>query len=619
MNKALRQKPMPAGRGGATGMIWPGRLVRSIRRAVIAGLLIGLALPAQAAGDHPLRPIDTSSPRATLQSFMEITDSLYRRTSSIFEDYGNSTQLYPTVEQRRMQLKVFADIPSAVRILDVSNILPVLRDSVSVERMLQFREILDRIEIPNFADIPDREEMARTGAKRWRIPDTELAFVLIEDGPRAGEFLLSAGSVDRLPEFYERVKALPYKPGPGKQLSDLYNVISDGHAATIYDAYATSPAGLGFIVPPRWLLSMPGWLRIRVAEVAFWQLIGLGIGLLLSIAIVAVGYRLARRLTRGPEDNANRGWSALPVPLAILLIAGVVLPAWLLLFRVSGTIRIVLEFAQTGMSILSLAWLSIVSCTILAEMLVSSDHLKHSSLDSQLIRLGMRLAGTAGAIALLISGADELGFPAYSVVAGLGVGGLAIALAARETLANLLGSMLIMFEKPFRIGHVIRIGTIEGTVEDVGFRSTRIRTPDNSLISIPSNAVVNSTVENLSLRPLRRQRFFVQVTYDTPRDKLQALIDGIQRILDEHPLTKSTNYQVRLNNLSDSSLDILVLFHLEALDYTTELREREAILFKLMELAEELAISFAFPTRTLHVAPAENQAAPVSVPSGSSR
>jgi len=179
--------------------------------------------------------------------------------------------------------------------------------------------------------------------------------------------------------------------------------------------------------------------------------------------------------------------------------------------------------------------------------------------------------------------------------------------------------MLIMFEKPFRIGHVIRIGTIEGTVEDVGFRSTRIRTPDNSLISIPSNAVVNSTVENLSLRPLRRQRFFVQVTYDTPREKLQALIAGIQRILDEHPLTKSTNYQVRLNNLSDSSLDILVLFHLEALDYTTELREREAILFKIMELAEELAISFAFPTRTLHVAPAENQAAPVSVPSGSSR
>jgi len=597
------------------------RLSRTLLSAALLAIvfLAGLGHAARADDDHPLRPIDTSSPRASLQSFLKITDDVYRRTKAIFDDYANSDALYPTAEQWRMQARAYADIPAAVRIMDVSNILPVLRDSLSVERMLQFREILDRIDLPDFADIPDRAEMARTGAKRWRIPDTELAFVLMEDGPRAGEFLLSAGSVDRLPEFYERVKALPYKPGPGKQLSELYNVFSRGHAATVYDAYSTSPAGLGMFVPPRWLLRMPGWLRIRVAEVALWQWIGLGIGLLIGSAVVIAGKRLAHSLSRGSEDDPDRGWSALPVPLAILFVASVVLPVWLLLFRVSGTIRIVLEFAQTGITILSLAWLSIIGCTILAELIVSSDHLKHSSLDSQLIRLGMRLAGTAGAIALVIQGADELGFPAYSVVAGLGVGGLAIALAARETLANLLGSMLIMFEKPFRIGHVIRIGTIEGTVEDVGFRSTRIRTPDNSLISIPSNAVVNSTVENLSLRPLRRQRFFVQVTYDTPREKLQALIAGIQRILDEHPLTKSTNYQVRLNNLSDSSLDILVLFHLEALDYTTELREREAILFKIMELAEELAISFAFPTRTLHVAPAENQAAPVSVPSGSSR
>ena len=147
-----------------------------------------------------------------------------------------------------------------------------------------------------------------------------------------------------------------------------------------------------------------------------------------------------------------------------------------------------------------------IAAGLLAEIVVSSEHLRRRSLDSQLIRLGMRFAGIATAVALLIQGSYELGFPAYSVLAGLGVGGLAVALAARDSVANLLGSMLIMIEKPFRVGHVVRVSGSEGTVEDVGFRSTWIRTPDNSLISIPNNAVVNATVENLSLRNMRRQR-----------------------------------------------------------------------------------------------------------------
>ena len=133
----------------------------------------------------------------------------------------------------------------------------------------------------------------------------------------------------------------------------------------------------------------------------------------------------------------------------------------------------------------------------------------------------MRFFGIVIAIGLLIQGADELGFPAYSVIAGLGVGGLAVALAARDSLANLLGSVLIMFEKPFRVGHRIRVTGNEGTVEDVGFRSTWIRTPDNSLISIPNNSVVNATVENLTLRKMLRQRLVLQVTYDTPRERLE--------------------------------------------------------------------------------------------------
>ena len=240
---------------------------------------------------------------------------------------------------------------------------------------------------------------------------------------------------------------------------------------------------------------------------------------------------------------------------------------------------------------------------------MASEHLRTRSLDSQLIRLGTRLVGLVVATVILIQGGDELGFPAYSIIAGLGVGGLAVALAAQSTIANLIGSLLIALEKPFRVGHVVRIGTSEGTVEDVGFRSTRIRTPDNSLVTIPSSAVVNTTVENLSVRTKRRQRFFLQVTYDTPREKVEELVAHIRQLIIDHPLAEESTCQVRFNNFGESSLDILVLFHLLVEDYATELREREALLLQIMDLVKDAGVDFAFPTRTLQIANATDQVA----------
>ncbi len=156
-----------------------------------------------------------------------------------------------------------------------------------------------------------------------------------------------------------------------------------------------------------------------------------------------------------------------------------------------------------------------------------------------------------------------------------------------------------MVEKPFRIGHVIRLGGHEGTVEDVGFRSTRIRTPDSSLISIPNNAVVNAMVENLSLRGMRRQRYFLQVTYDTPRAKVEALVTGLRQLILDHPLTNKTNHHVRLNNFSESSMDILVVFFIVVQDYGAEIEQREAMLLQTINLMNEIGVEFAFPTRTI--------------------
>ena len=213
----------------------------------------------------------------------------------------------------------------------------------------------------------------------------------------------------------------------------------------------------------------------------------------------------------------------------------------------------------------------------------------------------MRLVTIVAAIAILVAGADRIGLPAYSVLAGLGVGGLAVALAAQQTLANLLGSLIIMFEKPFAVGHFVKVKGIEGTVENVGFRSTRIRTFHNSLVTIPSSQLVNSTIDNMELRESRQVKTILNLTYDTPVEKIEGFIEGIKQILETHPDTRKDNIQVFLYEFGPHSLDILMNFFLQVPDREEELIKRQQILLAILRLAEDNDVHFAFPTQTLHI------------------
>ncbi len=528
-------------------------------------------------------------------------DSGYAAAVDLIGSYAASDRLYLSADERRRLAGMRSNALRAVQALDTSKIFPVVRDIVGAERAIQLKEILDRIELPPAASIPDRDAMARSSAKRWRLPDTEIDFVLVEEGHRAGDYLVSADTLSRIPEFYERVKSLPYRPGPAQQLSDIYRALSGNQTATIYEIVANSPAGLDRLIPTRWMVRLPPWLRTRVVDVALWQWLGLTFGLLVSGLFIYGVHRGARRLARRREDEAGPGWDSLLTPLAVIVVGYFFVTVLALVLRIIGTPRIVIAFAQTIVVFGSAAWVSVVGAGILGEAIAGSERLTRPSLDSQLIRLCARFVGIMIAVALLMEAADELGFPAYSVLAGLGVGGLAIALAARDSLANFLGSVLIMFEKPFRVGHRIRVGSGEGTVEEVGFRSTRIRTSDNSLISIPNNIVVNATVENLSLRTMFRERFLVQLAYGTSAEKMEAFSLGIEELLTEHPLTRKDNFHVRFNEFGESSLNIVVIFHLLVANAGEEMRERERILYQIMALAKNHGVEFAFPTRTLHI------------------
>ena len=490
----------------------------------------------------------------------------------------------------------------------------MLRDTVIGERIVQLREVLDRIEVPAFADIPDREAMAARSTKRWRLPDTEIDFALIESGPQAGEFLVSAETVDRLPEFYQRVKHLPYRSGPAADLYGVYRAISLGGSATIHDAFLSSPIGLSYIIPPRWMLGLPGWAKARIVDVAAWQWLGLSVGLLIGGLVIFGCHRATRSRADGSDSAEGSRWHALLVPLAIMFVAGLFVPLLTALLRVGGMPRVAIDYAQTGAVYLGAAWLAIAISIVIGEAIVASDRLTSRSLDSQLIRLGMRLIGLVAAIAILIQGGDQLGFPAYSILAGLGVGGLAVALAAQSTIA-----------KSYRfIAHCNR-EAVSRRPRRPGRRERRHgggcrfpQHPHQNAGQFPGDNSEQRGGEHGGREPQhtakRRQRFFVQVMYDTPREKLKEIVAGIKQLIVDHPLVEEATCQVRFNNFAESSLDILVIFNLVVQDYTSELREREAILLQIMDLVKDAGVEFAFPTRTLYIEEGAGSSAARSTP-----
>ena len=241
------------------------------------------AMPADAGEENPLRPIDTSSPRATLQGFLEFMNKGYGMGVGIVESYLASSNLYLTPEQMAAIHDSLHYQESAQRALDLSELPPAMVHESSRRLAIQLKEVLDRIDLPPIESIPDAQTMAKAEFKRWTIPDTEIQIQQVKTGPRAGEYLFTPETLNRLPEFYAKVKDLPYKPGA---------------SVGWYDFSTYSPVGVAMalhrIVPPRWLLDAPRHrTRITFLDQPVWRWLGIVVVLGAGFAFVPWCFRLS--------------------------------------------------------------------------------------------------------------------------------------------------------------------------------------------------------------------------------------------------------------------------------------------------------------------------------------
>jgi MscS family membrane protein len=201
----------------------------------------------------------------------------------------------------------------------------------------------------------------------------------------------------------------------------------------------------------------------------------------------------------------------------------------------------------------------------------------------------------------IVFAADNLNIDVTSLLAGLGLGGLAFALAAKDLLGNFFGSVTVLLDRPFSIGDWVVIGDIEGTVEQVGFRSTRLRTFYNSQVTMPNSILTTTKIDNMGARRFRRMKQVLSVTYDTPPESIEAFCEGIRKIIQLHPYMRKDYYQVYFNEYGAASLSILVYVFWATPDWSTELRERHRFLLDILRLARQLEVEFAFPTQTLYL------------------
>ena len=208
-------------------------------------------------------------------------------------------------------------------------------------------------------------------------------------------------------------------------------------------------------------------------------------------------------------------------------------------------------------------------------------------------------------IFLIITGvlvvAQNMGYSISGLIASLGIGGIAVAMAAKDTISNIFGSIMILIDRPFSIGDWIKTSEFEGVVEEIGFRSTRIRTFSKTLINVPNSMLANMVIDNIDARPKRRVKMRIGITYDTSPAKMKQAVAGIEEILKQHIGVDQEFSLVKFDEFEDSSLSIFLYYFTKTTHWEEYLQIRQEVNMQIMELLESLKLEFAFPSRTVYL------------------
>jgi MscS family membrane protein len=464
-----------------------------------------------------------------------------------------------------------------------------LRGKLAAEQALQLFTVLDRRLPPRLTQISDQPEGSLrdladpnqdyVGAISSVNGDVDVMVERVERGKLGMVWLFSGKTLDGVPSLYEEVNSVP-----------------ESHLV------------------PQFLVDT------RIAGVTLAEWLGLIVGLPLVYLVTVFVNRGASRAAGAVRRRLRRRADLpdphlLPGPLRFLVLAVVI--RWTLA-RVSMPLlaRQIWSIASVLITIGACVWL-LMQVTARGETYLRRRlGRRHFSGTAPLLRFVRRAADLVVIFLGVVAALSYFGVNPTAALAGLGVGGIAIALAAQKTLENVIGGLSLIFDRTVEVGDTLRVSGAEGTVSDIGLRSTRLRTVDRTVVSVPNGQVANASLENLSVRDKFWFRHILGLRYETTASQIRAILEEINHLLAGHSRVEAESVRVRFLRFGESSLDVELFAYLMARDWGHFLEIQQELLLRIMDVVERAGTSMAFPSRTLYLAQA-GQANPLSDGRGS--
>lgn len=536
-------------------------------------LVPGLMTDAQAttpvvSAHHALVPVSRDSPAET---YMSVVSGIHQ----LEEDYARYKE-YKTFANLEEIRFTFGRLRT---LLDLSEVPPASRVKTGNAAITYLGDILARLPAIDPNTIPGSMPGEETLPARWTIPGTDIQIVRMESGPNAGEYLFSAHSIQTLQQHLMRV--VDHEPVQPRR----YPLMRLEHI------HATGP-----LVPQAIVDNIPDSLKTIYLNTPVWKMIAISL-VALFVILLAYGWsRIARKHARQGSELRKLSWR-LTIPLFVLGLYFV--SVWFIIDHInpSGIFAEAEVLLTTAILYGVSAWAVWIASFLLVETIIRAPQMSRNSFDAHLLRLTARVFAIGSAGGILMYGANEMGIPALGLVAGVGAGGFALALASQSTIENLFGGLSLFADRPFRIGDTISFGSERGTVEMVGSRSSRIRALDGTLVTVPNSDLAKMQIINLT----RRNKCLMQQTLclrnTTSVDKIEALLVSIRTLVNAHEMIEQgrSTPRVRLTGMSPGQFELEVRAQVMTEDYAKFLGIQEELLLDILRTVQTMGIELARP------------------------
>lgn len=506
---------------------------------------------------------DTSSPSQTLASFM-------RDSSTVIEHWQNETLHFNEAKHAYSQV---------VRTMDLSMVPNRSRKVVVMEKVILLRELLDRIDPKTHQSVPSLNQVKEKEIEHWRFGNTEIVISRQTEGEQSDQFLFSSNTIQSLPRWYRMMSVSPYY---AEQRSDYYQ------------EFLVSP---GPLFSKQFILSLPKSFNQLHGPLPLWQWFAFGGILIMCRLLMKVSFHLGERWnqrweSKGLKWRAGRLFSLIGV-VNLLFIARWIIDdgVWITggVYQVFTTVFLLAQF-------FFVSWLIMAIFNYFADIYVFKKH-NGKHVDSSLITVLARIFGGLTIAILGIYVIEFMGFSISPILAGLGVGGLAVALAIRPILENVINGLTLYADGGVKIGEFCRYGDKLGTIESIGLRSTRVRTLERSLITIPNSEFANMEIDNLERRDKRRMEHVIRLRSEVTLEQLRVLIVNIRRLLLQHPMIEEEPVRVRLMGVGEYSVNLNMMAYISCRDHEGFMAVQEDILFSVLAQVDSVGAKIAHSTQ----------------------